>query len=142
MNAALLFILLGMAVVAGGTELRRHSRRSRHGHLRHFSFEPEKQQEPEPAADAVSLAGIPMSAQSAKNHKVELSTKGDSVHREGLGENLPYPGVDYLGIGYDLRHGNPDGDPQTHVDPGFREPVVKINFCQDGPSRRGRAAAE
>ena len=31
-----------------------------------------------------------------------------------------YPGVDYLGVGYDLTKGNPDGEPPLMIDPGFR----------------------
>ena len=48
----------------------------------------------------------------------------DIVSREGNGDNLPYPGVDYLGNGYNLMYGNPEGDKVTQVDPGFRLPIV------------------
>ncbi|KAA0173151.1 hypothetical protein FNF27_05375 [Cafeteria roenbergensis] len=56
----------------------------------------------------------------------------DLTMREGLGENLPYPSVDYLGVGYDLIHGNPSGDPDTQIDPGFRSPVVRLEWDQTG----------
>ena len=46
------------------------------------------------------------------------------MERTGNGDNLPYPGVDYLGIGYNLIEGNPEGDPMTQIDPGFRAPVI------------------
>ena len=54
----------------------------------------------------------------------ESSVKADIVMREGLGDNLPYPGADYLGIGYNLIEGNPEGDPLLQMDPGFRAPVI------------------
>ncbi|KAA0162852.1 hypothetical protein FNF31_03115 [Cafeteria roenbergensis] len=57
-------------------------------------------------------------------------TTRDVTTREGLGENLPYPSVDYLGVGYDLIRGNPDGDPETQLDPGFRNSVVELVWDQ------------
>ena len=38
-------------------------------------------------------------------------------------ESKPYPGVDYLGVGYDIFHGNPNGDGMYMLDPGFKQPV-------------------
>ena len=55
----------------------------------------------------------------------------DNVAREGLGENVPYKGIDYLGIGYDLIVGNPEGDPATKIDAGFRRPVIELEWSQD-----------
>ena len=44
-------------------------------------------------------------------------------------ENMkPYPGIDYLGMGYDLVHGNPDGDVHTMLDTGFVQPVRKLSY--------------
>ncbi|CAD2113821.1 hypothetical protein YYG_00350 [Plasmodium vinckei petteri] len=34
----------------------------------------------------------------------------------------------YLGLGYDIIMGNPEGDPLLNVDPGFRAPVLQINI--------------
>ncbi|GAB69003.1 MAC/Perforin domain containing protein [Plasmodium cynomolgi strain B] len=34
----------------------------------------------------------------------------------------------YLGLGYDIIMGNPEGDPTINVDPGFRGPVLQINI--------------
>lgn len=53
------------------------------------------------------------------------------VARDGLGENLPYPGADYAGVGYDIFKGNPQGDPETQGDPGFRQPVLALEWSQD-----------
>jgi len=50
--------------------------------------------------------------------------KSEIMMRTGNGDNLPYPGSDYLGIGYNLIEGNPEGDPMTQMDPGFRAPVI------------------
>jgi len=52
-------------------------------------------------------------------------------NREGLGENLPYPDVDYLGVGYDIIFGNPQGDQSSQLDPGFRANVVTLEWCQN-----------
>jgi hypothetical protein len=60
---------------------------------------------------------------------------GDITMREGLGDNLPYPGSDYLGVGYNIFEGNPEGDPLTQMDPGFRQPVIDLTWSQDRTSR-------
>ena len=39
-----------------------------------------------------------------------------------------YPGVDYLGLGYDAIHGNPDGSDELSIDDGFRQPVRKASY--------------
>ncbi|EEH59256.1 uncharacterized protein MICPUCDRAFT_11783, partial [Micromonas pusilla CCMP1545] len=39
-------------------------------------------------------------------------------------------GIDFLGIGYDLLNGNPHGDVDTPIDPGFRAPVVSLTYCE------------
>ena len=57
-------------------------------------------------------------------------TEQERTTRQGLGENLPYPGVDFLGGGYDYFNGNPDGDGESRLDPGFRAPVIKLEWCQ------------
>ncbi|KAI4834890.1 perforin-like protein 2 [Plasmodium brasilianum] len=36
--------------------------------------------------------------------------------------------IKYLGLGYDIIMGNPEGDPTLNIDPGFRGPVLKINI--------------
>merc|ERR1719265_1528947 len=54
----------------------------------------------------------------------------DLAHRDAGGEHLPYPGVDYLGSGYDIIFGNPKGDPDTQLDPGFRADVIELDWCQ------------
>jgi len=36
-----------------------------------------------------------------------------------------------LGTGYDILKGNPDGDQDTKIDPGFRRPVVYLTWEQD-----------
>ena len=68
---------------------------------------------------------------SVKESKITI----DHVNREGAGDNSPYKGVDYLGIGYDYMKGNPEGDPDTMVDPGFRLPVVDLEWSQNMPTR-------
>lgn len=45
-----------------------------------------------------------------------------------LPEMKPYPGVDYLGAGYDIFHGNPQGDGVYMLDPGFRQPVRNMQY--------------
>merc|ERR1711968_267617 len=61
----------------------------------------------------------------------EVTIKHDHTTREGNGDNLPYKGIDYLGMGYDLLKGNPHGDPDSMLDPGFRIPAVELTWSQD-----------
>ena len=41
---------------------------------------------------------------------------------------LPSKGVDYLGLGYDMVFGNPQGDPILQIDPGFKVPAAKVSW--------------
>ncbi|PHJ16586.1 perforin-like protein plp1 [Cystoisospora suis] len=41
------------------------------------------------------------------------------------------PALDFLGTGYDALKGNPIGDPETSVDPGYRKPVVRFGWSHD-----------
>ncbi|SPJ11373.1 perforin-like protein 2 [Plasmodium sp. DRC-Itaito] len=43
-------------------------------------------------------------------------------------KNNNYLSLKYLGLGYDIIMGNPEGDPTLNVDPGFRGPVLQINL--------------
>lgn len=45
-------------------------------------------------------------------------------------EPVQPPGIDYLGAGYDLVFGNPDGaeDASSVTDPGFRVHIIKYNW--------------
>ena len=45
-----------------------------------------------------------------------------------LPEMKPYPGIDYLGMGYDVYHGNPEGDEKLMSDPGFRLPIRQLSY--------------
>merc|ERR1711871_1310675 len=45
-------------------------------------------------------------------------------------------GIDYLGMGYDLLKGNPHGDPDTMLDPGFRVPAVSLTWSQSNQLSR------
>ena len=40
----------------------------------------------------------------------------------------PVPGADYLGVGYDIFYGNPDGDNKYMLDPGFRQPIRAMSY--------------
>ena len=55
----------------------------------------------------------------------EITIKHDHTTREGNGDNLPYMGMDYLGMGYDLIKGNPHGDPDTMVRTAARAALWK-----------------
>lgn len=61
----------------------------------------------------------------------------DIITKEKRKENLKevyndkknnYLSLKYLGLGYDIIMGNPEGDPTLNVDPGFRGPVLQINL--------------
>ena len=46
----------------------------------------------------------------------------------GNGDNMPYPGMDYLGIGYDIVKGNPEGDEMTKVRPATFDSLASLNL--------------
>jgi hypothetical protein len=54
---------------------------------------------------------------------------------EKNGDNLPFPGIDWLGVGYDIVKGNPEGDQNTLLDPGYRIPVAELKWDQDRTTR-------
>ena len=56
------------------------------------------------------------------------SGTGGMVTPEKLAAMQPYPGVDYLGMGYDIFTGNPEGDDKSMNDAGFKEPVHMISY--------------
>ncbi|SCM26527.1 perforin-like protein 2 [Plasmodium berghei] len=58
----------------------------------------------------------------------EISQKG-TLYKEDVDMSLKY-----LGLGYDIIMGNPEGDPLLSVDPGFRAPVLQINIKDVGIS--------
>ena len=55
-----------------------------------------------------------------------------------LAESDVYPGVDYLGLGYDLVHGNPHGSGRMMLDPGFRQPVRRMDYTENWRTRDGK----
>lgn len=69
---------------------------------------------------------------SAQTDMVPVGNKegGTTTHMPTtvLDEMKPYPGVDYLGMGYDVVYGNPSGDTDFMLDPGFREPVRVMKY--------------
>ena len=54
---------------------------------------------------------------------------------EKNGDNLPFPGIDWLGVGYDIVKGNPGGDENSLLDPGYRIPVAELKWDQDKTPR-------
>ena len=68
----------------------------------------------DPAVEAAEQVAEPIAALEVAAGK-EITIKHDHTTREGNGDNLPYMGMDYLGMGYDLIKGNPHGDPDTMV---------------------------
>ena len=57
--------------------------------------------------------------------------KYDSTTRIGLGENVGYPGVAFLGLGYNIFEGNPRGTETSELDPGFRKRVIELTQDQN-----------
>ena len=45
-----------------------------------------------------------------------------------LGFILPVSGSEFLGAGYDIFEGNPDGTLRSSIDPGYRDKVVVVEF--------------
>jgi hypothetical protein len=64
--------------------------------------------------------------------KMQTNTKGDdksmSLRLDNYARGRPatVTGTDFLGIGYDLVKGNPDGDGETILDPGYRAMVIQV----------------
>jgi hypothetical protein len=52
--------------------------------------------------------------------------KRDWVTRSGLGENEGIPGIEYIGLGYNMLEGNPRGTSKSELDPGYRHRVIDI----------------
>jgi hypothetical protein len=50
----------------------------------------------------------------------------------------PYPAIDYLGVGYDMLHGNPAGDEKFMIDPGFRQPIRQMDYQAGWLTRDGQ----
>merc|ERR1711871_1009237 len=84
-------------------------------------------------AEAEAAAKVNAAVASGKH---ELTISHDHTMREGNGDNLPYMGIDYLSMGYDLLKGNPHGDPDTMLDPGFRVPAVSLTWSQSNQLSR------
>jgi hypothetical protein len=83
---------------------------------------------PPPIADSTTE-----SPENAAAPVTEMKTSLNYVAKNG--DNLPYPGMDVLGMGYSLVQGNPHGDPNTQIDPGFRSPVVMLEWDQNYVTR-------
>ena len=78
---------------------------------------------PSAANDAAKEAGTEVAAAVAEPAVAagkQVTIKHDHTTREGNGDNLPYKGLDYLGMGYDLVKGNPHGDPDSMVRAAIR----------------------
>ena len=67
---------------------------------------PDVQAENITVADAALISGKGFLPVGSKDSGVAYK----AVDPTKLAEREPYPGVDYLGFGYDLIHGNPHGD--------------------------------
>merc|ERR1711871_25857 len=88
------------------------------------------------AVDTATAAAEAKVNAAVASGKHELTISHDHTMREGNGDNLPYMGIDYLGMGYDLLKGNPHGDPDTMLDPGFRVPAVSLTWSQSNQLSR------
>lgn len=60
----------------------------------------------------------------------ECVDRKDWVSREGLGDSPGIPGVEYLGLGYNIFKGNPRGTDKAELDPGFRQRVIALEQSQ------------
>ena len=71
------------------------------------------------AVFAASGNAMPMAAMLGSGLRASAPDAKEVVNTveyvEKLGDNLPYPGSDVLGLGYDLILGNPAGDPDTRT---------------------------
>ncbi|CDR97760.1 MAC/perforin domain containing protein, putative [Babesia bigemina] len=58
--------------------------------------------------------------------KPQIELEDDGTINAGLAA-----AIRYLGSGYDIVFGNPLGDPVIMVDPGYRDPVLKLDWTED-----------
>lgn len=56
----------------------------------------------------------------------ECVDRKDWIKRDGLGDSPGIPGIEYLGLGYNMLEGNPRGTAKSELDPGYRHRVVDI----------------
>ncbi|KAK1937289.1 MAC/perforin domain containing protein [Babesia divergens] len=63
-----------------------------------------------------------------RNLDPQLNT--DPFNDEGMNAGLS-AALRYLGSGYDIVFGNPLGDPTIMVDPGYRDPVLKLDWTEE-----------
>ena len=56
------------------------------------------------------------------------SGSGGMVTPEKLAAMQPYPGIDFLGAGYDMFTGNPEGDEKSMIDAGFKQPLRTMPY--------------
>ena len=57
---------------------------------------------------------------------------GGSSRSPSVGDGTkPFPGIGYLGLGYDITHSNPQGNGKSLLDPGYRSPVIQLNYEKD-----------
>ncbi|PFH37339.1 perforin-like protein PLP1 [Besnoitia besnoiti] len=77
------------------------------------------------------VAGQRLSAPDVKwEHRQPMQIREDTdVYKQA---HDTAPSLDFLGSGYDMLKGNPLGDPETSMDPGFRSPVVRFHWTH-GP---------
>ncbi|CAG9472237.1 unnamed protein product [Plasmodium vivax] len=75
------------------------------------------------------LSGGTQMKENENNALTNSPNDGESHTAYDKGHN---PDIDlslkYLGLGYDIIMGNPEGDPTINIDPGFRGPVLQINI--------------
>ncbi|CRH02596.1 perforin-like protein 2, putative [Plasmodium relictum] len=62
------------------------------------------------------------------NNKKKTDMNDDMYSNEKLNNSEAHLSLKYLGLGYDIIMGNPEGDPTLNIDPGFRGPVLQINL--------------
>ena len=87
-----------------------------------------------PKAEA-DLASMQPSVLSVGNRETGSANYATATQLEQM---KPYPGVDYLGVGYDIFHGNPSGDGIYMLDPGFRQPVRILAYSMNWLTRDGK----
>jgi sporozoite microneme protein 2 len=50
---------------------------------------------------------------------------------------LEQTGTEYVGLGYNLVYGNPEGDDNTQLDPGLRLPLINLEWTYDAELEHG-----
>ena len=125
-----LAVVSNVAAVAGRDLTHRSSMRANTADLADDIKAAQEKEAEKKKKEAEFIASIEASVnQKIVEEEEEDGPKKLHTYTTNADDVLPYPSSDYLGMGYNVYQGNPEGDPLLQIDPGFRAPVVVSSKC-------------